>query len=372
MDQTQLQQQIALYYSKLSPEMQASFSSMQWMESLREISRIYKLTENQIVTLGTETTLVLLGIISTEEYEATLKDEIKIDDAGMKSMLAEIESKILGVNRSRLREAFEKNVDELGQEKYGGVQKLDERFLKLPQEVQQAIRESNYQPVLYKIAEKHTLSINHMAALEEATTKVMLGMIHPDKYEQELQSTIGIPKEEIREIVSEVDEGVLKNIKEILKSHWGKQEIATTADDVPIPPYKTSSLETFSKESDAKIYEASGVEIVKDSKPILSKPEEKSVTESESGVLNSSGINIVRDIPIAPSEHILANKETEKKLLEGLEHPADVATSIIGDKLSGATKSKDTVTDYSLPKLGKDVAVPLPTKPHDPYHEPIE
>ena len=46
-----------------------------------------------------------------------------------------------------------------------------------------------------------------------------------------------------------------------------------------------------------------------------------------------------------------------------------MASSIIGDKLSGITKNVTTITDYSLPKINKDV---VSTKAYDPYHEPIE
>lgn len=222
MNQAQLQEQIALYYSKLTPDMQEMFSSMKWMDTIGEISKKYSLTEEQKATLGTETTLILLGMIDKDEYNKNLEDEITISSESVQKMIGDIDTMLLSAIRIQLSETFQKNTIALAEEKYGGVEKLDERFEKLPKEVQEAISESNYQSTLYKIAEKYKLSINQMGALEEATTKVMLSITHPDKYEAELQASINIPKDKIAELVADVNEGVLKNIRDILKSHWDK------------------------------------------------------------------------------------------------------------------------------------------------------
>lgn len=364
MDQTQLQQQIALYYSKLPPNMQTMFSEMKWMDILSDISKKYNLTEEQKASLGAETTLVLLGMIDHAEYEKTLESEIVISAESIQKMITDINTQILSVVKSQLSTTFEKNKSDLAEEKYGGTQKLDERFSKLPQEVQVAISESNYQAKLYAIAEKHKLSINYMGALDEATTKVMLGIIHPDKYETELQNNIAIPKEEITEIVNEVNEDVLKNIREILKGHWGKEtliEQETDEDEVPIPPYALPRIETVSQnKNETNIYADSGIEIMKsDPEPNASK-----ITSSDTGVKESimfqkSGIKLVDEVPAVSPLKITPKTEASTNL----------ATSIIGDKLKGSTTSASTTTDYSLPKITKDAAT---AGSHDPYHEPIE
>ncbi len=352
MDQTQLQQQIALYYSKLSPDMQEMFSSMKWMDAIGEISSKYGLTEEQKGSLGAETTLVLLGMISAEEYERNLEAEISISADLIQKMVGEINTSILDVIKPKLSEAYNKNNIDVAEKNYGGVKELDERFAKLPKEVQVAISESGYQAALYEIASKHKLSINHMGALDEATTKVMLGIIHPDRYEAELQANIAIPKEEIIEIVDEVNEKVLKNIKEILKKHWGGNDTEDLDDDeVPIPPYAMPKVVTSStpKASDeSKIYSDSGIEIMKDAD--IQKPKENIVTPEKEIIDTKPPENI----PTMPME------EMKDDLLE---------KSIIGDKLAGATSSSTSTTDYSLPKVSKDGVT---SRQHDPYHEPIE
>lgn len=351
MDQTQLQQKIAHYYSKLPPDVQTVFASMRWMDTLRDISSKYQLTAEQIETLATETTLVMLGIIHLDEYQKIIEAEITIPATSMISMIAEIDTLILKTIRPQLVTTFENNANDLVEEKYGGVTKLDERFSKLPQEVQVAISESDYQAKLYAIANKHKLSINHMAALDEVTTKVMIGIIHPDKFETELEANISISKEEVVEIVNEVNEGILKNIREILKSHWNKESSTIQDfgdDEVPIPPYAMTTVKIpLTSKAESKIYEDSGIEIVKETEEPIQKPE-INIAPSK---LNP---NIITNAPVAP---------------EITRQNSGIEDSIIGDKLGGITKSSSATTDYSLPKISKDSSV---SKLHDPYHEAIE
>ena len=348
MDQTKLQQQIALYYSKLSPSMQTMFSSMKWMDTLSDISKKYGLTEEQKATLGTETTLVLLGMIDADEYEKNIAGEVAIPAESMTKMMTEIDESILKSIRPELTTTFQKNALELVEKTYGTKEKLDERFNKLPKEVQEAISESGYQKALYTIASKHNLTIDEMGALEEATTKVMLSLIHPDKYESELQSNINKPKEEIAELAKDVNEGVLKNIREILKSHWGGKEDSSSMDDeVPIPPYKKvgNEVKIEKTQTEATIYEKAGIEMVNKNEPVIHPP--SMATES--------------------------NKMMMKEDVLFMESGIDM----LSDKLNRATVGKSVISDHSLPKMESKIPDNKPTentssKAHDPYHEPIE
>ena len=353
MNQAQLQEQIALYYSKLPPDVQTVFSSMKWMESLQDISKKYDLNEEQIQTLGTETTLVLLGIISLDEYERVLNNELRVEASLLLKMVKEIEESIIKSIRPQLNKVYEIHVESLIEEKYGGVEKLDERFEKLPKEVQEAISESNYQSTLYKIAEKYKLSINQMGALEEATTKVMLSITHPDKYEAELQASINIPKDKITELVADVNEGVLKNIRDILKSHWDKDgdEKKNIDDEVPLPPYVNQPM---IKESLPEKY----------SVPI---PQKTEISGTESTIYKDSGIEMVDEVS---GDKIPMKEDTKVVKSDSMD--------MLANKLSGLTASVRTVSDQSIPKIGlqsvpKPPAPPnnLPTKGRDPYHEEI-
>lgn len=367
MDQTQLQQQIATYYEKLPSDVQEVFSSMKWMDTLGTISTKYNLTEEQKEVLGTETTLVLLGIIGVSEYEDTLRNEVKIEQTSLVKMMDEVEGQILATVRPQLAEAFEKNLNDLAEEKYGGEVKLDERFAKLPQEVREAISESGYQTKLYNIGEKQKLSISQMGALDEVTTKIMIGIIHPDEYEKELQSKLATTSEVTSTIVNEVNEEILKNIREILKKNWDKEIEAE--DEVPLPPYAVTTspqpavINSTSKES--SLYAGSGITLI-DSEEISVEKENEQIPLKEDVVLKRSGVRILDKMPVLAKEIITPNKSTEKKILDGIENPSQGQASILGGKLTGVTKSVNTTTDYSLPKITQS------SPSHDPYHEVIE
>ena len=123
MDQEQLQQKIAEYYAKLPNGVQTVFSSMKWLESLESLSTKYNLNESQKSTLGTETMLVLLGIIHLVEYENVLEKELEMPKVQFDKMLIEIDESILRTIRPQLSEAFKKN-NEVIEEK---VQKEEEK-----------------------------------------------------------------------------------------------------------------------------------------------------------------------------------------------------------------------------------------------------
>jgi hypothetical protein len=274
-------------------------------------------------------------------------------------MITEINTTVLGSIRPQLTNTFQKNAIDIAEEKYGGVQKLDERFLKLPKEVQFAISESGYQKALYAIAAKHKLSINEMGALEEATTKVMLSIIHPDKYESELQSSIAKPKEEISEIANEVNEDILKNIREILKNHWGSgSQIANDIDDeVPLPPYAKSPMQ----------------------ESIIAQPKEEVKIETkasgaESNIYKSAGIEMMdkKESPVPP----VTEKEKKMSPMDNI-LLMESGIDMLSNKLNQSTVSKTVVSDHSIPKMqggspeSKADSAPTP-KAHDPYHEAIE
>jgi hypothetical protein len=116
MDQTQLQQNIAKYYAKLPVELQEVFSGLKWMEYLKNICTKYSLRDDQIETLATETTLVLLGIVHLEDYVLTLRKDLKLDEEIFNKILDELDAGILKNIKDDLVNTFELNVEFLNNE----------------------------------------------------------------------------------------------------------------------------------------------------------------------------------------------------------------------------------------------------------------
>lgn len=372
MDQKELQEKIALYYSRLPQVSQELFSSMKWMETLRDISKKYSLTQDQTAILATETTLVLLGITDSLDYEKILRDELKSDPANIQKIIDEVNTLILSTVRAELSSVFVKNVTDVeNTESVRVASDLDSRFANVPPEVARAIAQSDYQKKLYAIGTKNKLQVNKMAALEDVTVKFILGKISSSQYESELSLTTDLPATTVREIAVEVNADILSPIRELMKNPETKS-ISLEDDEVPLPPYAQKSIpQAFvtapAQKTEAGIYANSGIEIVGDEKQSIDKPEERILTKNEDSTLEKSNINIVEDAPVEKEEHFLPNTQTQQTVLDGIEHPDDIATSIIGDKLRGSTKSVNITTDYSLPKIGT-----TQNRSHDPYHEVIE
>ena len=240
MNKEELQQKIAEYYGKLPKEAQIVFSSMTWMETLKDIGVKYSLNNNQIETLGTETTLVLLGIIHIEEYQKILEKELGLEKEITEKIIIEIDENILKTIKDALSKTFEANAISLAEKEAPVVEKVpefDPRFMSMPKEVEEAIAKSNWKEKLYEIAGKYKLTVEQMGALEEMTVKVISNEVHPDKYEEELASKITIAKEDVSNLVKDINEGILKKIRENEKGSSEKEKVIMNEDEVPLPPY---------------------------------------------------------------------------------------------------------------------------------------
>ncbi|MFA6251250.1 MAG: hypothetical protein WC603_01325 [Candidatus Paceibacterota bacterium] len=315
MDQLQLQQKIAEYFEKLPKEVQGIFSSMTWMETLKNISTKYNLNEKQVEIIGTETTLVLLGIIHLEEYVNILHKELSLNEEVFNTMIDEIDNNIFKTIKNQLVDTYEANVSSLDKEN-DNEEKLDERFIGLPEEVREAIIKSNWKKKLYEIASKYKLNIEQMGILEDMTVKVMTNAIHPDKYEGELTSKITISKEDISNLIKDVNENILRKIRNIMEIKT-ETKIPEVKDEVPLPPYAISSKQEVARKKE----------------------------EGDS-------------IPVTPK--IEAPVDNSKNIM-----------SIVEEKLKSATMSDHTISDYSAPKVNNTPSNnPNPSiKSSDPYRE---
>lgn len=113
MNQEELKKTIAEYFAKLPKESQEVFSSMVWMDTLKDIIKKYSLNPKEEEVLGVETTLVLLGIIHIEEYKDNLKRDLNIEEETLEKILLEINERILKNIEKQLLEVFKSNIEYL-------------------------------------------------------------------------------------------------------------------------------------------------------------------------------------------------------------------------------------------------------------------
>lgn len=374
MKQEELQKKIAEYYSKLTPDVQKLFASMSWMENIKSVVEKYSLNEKQAEDMYTETVLVLLGIVHPDEYEKFIISSLDISKENADKIILQINQEIFKDIRTKLIEAYTINTRDL---EANNKIIIDPKFSSLPQNVQEGIAQSGYQAKLYAIGTKYKLTVDKMGLLEDVTVDLINGKVSPSSYEEKLKSLTSLDKEKVSEMANDVNEDILKNIRKFMQES-GKSDSPTEEDEVPIPPYKKDIVPLPPKKPDLKtssgIFSNAGIEVMKDEKP-NEKPDETSVTKKEDSILEKSGISMIESKPEESRDRMLPTNTNKKDAMDGIEHPADVATSIIGDKLGGTTISKNSVGNYSIPKINGQTPQNTPTlessHKHDPYHETI-
>lgn len=301
----------------LPEEMVTIFANPKTNEQILEIGKIHGFSVEQLEILQTETSLLMLGLTHPDEYQNELKDRLNIQDEELINITKEIYKLAPNEIIEKLKEIYQKTENKNVEEKVLTENKppiFDPMFLSMPKNVQKAIASSNWKEKLYNIAEKYKLPVSQMGVLEEITIKVMRDEIHPDKYEGELASKIMIAKEDISNLVNDVNEDILKNIRELLKTHWNEEE---KKEEIPIPPYAN----TETKVETLKVEETP--------KPVSP---------------------IQETTPLPPK-------------------------NIIEEKLKSATVSDHTISDYSSPKINSPSPEVSENNPNpspkslDPYRE---
>lgn len=345
MDQTQLQKKISEYYAKLPQKMQEVFASREWLTRLSGISSRYSLTEAQIQTLGTETALVMLGIIHPDEYEQTLLTELAVPRPIGIKIIEDINLEVLRSWKEILTETYKKNNRETTENLYGNGKTLDERWRTLPPQTQQAIVSSDYQNTLLEIGKDNNLNIEEMGKLDTATMQMMLGNTKAENYSSELIKSLGIAQEKGEKIAKEVNEKILKNIRSTLMAQTPpKAEKAPLGEPkVPLPPYKNKPPEyaelstapfNIPTGSSNGVLKTAGIELIdndRDLAPKNLKQITEQTMEKDGQTLMKSGVNILEDYDTVDT----TPNSSRSQVLSGIENPPDISTDIMSAKLSG-------------------------------------
>ncbi|MCX6747439.1 MAG: hypothetical protein NTW98_00610 [Candidatus Nomurabacteria bacterium] len=222
MNQEELQQKIAEYYVKLPKKAQGVFASQKWLETLKKISERNTLNQEQIQTLGTETTLVLLSIISRDEYEKILTEELQLPKEKLENILEEINSLVLNPIINELSERYDKNIGILDEETLDQKieknnlieENTDSRFTNLPENIKKIIEDSKYSQKIYILGKEKGLTIAQITNLDEMVTDTVLGKISPEVFKIRAMSIAGLDQNKLAILVSEINEKILKGIRQ--------------------------------------------------------------------------------------------------------------------------------------------------------------
>jgi hypothetical protein len=330
MNTTQLQQLIQERYQTLSPNAQKAFETMNWATILTEVAEKYALNETQIINLGTETTLVLLGIISTTEYKTTLEKEL--------ARPKDISEKIITEITTRIIDPIEKDLS-IAHEEYneGARQKTDTNTEQLPlsEATKQALEESNYGAKLARIGQEQVISLGDMKKIEDATILYLKGGMQSNTFEQTIADIL--PPEKARLVLLSINDMILAPMRTYIQTR--------TTPSIPVPPYKTQS----------SVLATAGIEMVES----IDKDTQERGFEGDKGSFSESGISVVEKKEQEDTEHLYASNAVRKNVLEGIENPQKTR-SLAQEKMESITTTTKKDSDYSIPKMTPDA-----------YREPI-
>ena len=186
---------------------------------------------------------------------------------------------------------------------------IEEETKKLPKIWQDAINFSKWDNITEEIGKKFLLTDEEINNLQTETFLILIGLEEQDSFTSNIESNIGLSKNEALKITEEIKKEIFEPISKKLE------------EDVPIPPYTQTEI-----------------------KPI----EQPRVVENR---------------PIEPVIQQAPKQETapiseQTKNIEPIAQPLELnkAPNILEEKLSHPTVNTETVSNYSNPKV-------------DPYRE---
>lgn len=108
----------------------------------------------------------------------------------------------------------------------------------LPEDVKQAISSANSSEIITEIQKKNALHIDQSAALADEVGLLMLGITHPSQFIPNVQKRLRLSSEKAREIGTEVNERIFKQIRaSLMEIHkMGAASKSKEDEEKPRPP----------------------------------------------------------------------------------------------------------------------------------------
>jgi hypothetical protein len=93
---------------------------------------------------------------------------------------------------------------------------IEERFKSLPEKIQVAITESNWDDQIRLISQNNNLRVDQSSALETETFLTMLGLTNPNEYKENIQKELEIGGGLADTITKEVNDRIFREIKSFI------------------------------------------------------------------------------------------------------------------------------------------------------------
>ena len=102
---------------------------------------------------------------------------------------------------------------------------IEKKIKELPQNIQRAIKKSQWEKEISHIAETHHLQIDAMNILMRETLLVIVGLTHAEDFEKNLINHMSIDEELASKLVEDINERVFLLLRKIAFSHEHEEKI---------------------------------------------------------------------------------------------------------------------------------------------------
>ncbi len=132
------------------------------------------------------------------------------------------------------------------------IEEIQKKFEELPEDLRWAIMAANVDDKIIDIGKKNNLTVEQMGQLSLETHMVMFGFVHPDKFEESLKGSMKLAPETIRGLVKDINENILKNIRQnLIDLHNQTKEKEAEEDDHEI--LKKAGIEIINNEKTSPV-----------------------------------------------------------------------------------------------------------------------
>src|SRR3989344_7144431 len=233
---------------------------------------------------------------------------------------------------------------------------IKEQMEKLPIEIRQLFTDPKLGDKIINIGKRNGLNVEQLGILQIETNLVMLGLVHPDEYPNELKNRLKINDMKVDNIINDTNKEILSGILEKLKKIYEKDD--EISDDIEEEKFPINA-QTVSEPVNISVSTAQT--------PLQQTPS-KIIGEEKvnTTILKSAGIEIIdKSVHNAP-ESVPSKQEipppavlptqlmqVEKLELGTTEKPKEEAHPILAQKISGPFQIPMVQTEYSLNNISK-------------------
>ena len=251
-----------------------------------------------------------------------------------------------------------------------------EQFKKLPKDLQDAITSNDIDVVMREIAKRRHLHIDQAGELADEVGLVLLGVVHPGDFLEDVLFRLKVDKKMAAEIVADVNEYIFKEVREsLMRIHHIDSMVPSGFNDLNSMKMKQSegAEETIpSKEEVLKEIEQETEESVSD--PVHGENTKTGIAAVTANHTMKRGVGVPEPVSAPTFVSVLDEQKKkvgmgEKKTLDPLfNENRSLEKDVIKQKLEKSFSIPRTETEHKdTPTTSAETY-----KETDPYREPLE